>query len=510
MSGASPEAASLARQVAKGAFLMVALRFAFRLIGLVSTLILVRVLTPADFGIVGLVTAAQAVLELLSELSFQLALIRMPAPQREHYDTTWTLGCLRGAVLAAGLLIAAPFLADMVDDHRVVLLSVAVAGVALLGALENVGVVDFQRELRFDRVFRYQLVGKLAGFIVAIPLALTLRSYWALMAGIAAARAAQVVMSYVMHPYRPRPSLARWRELFDFSKWLMVANIQWVIDSYSMTFIVGRIAGTAAIGLYQVAYQIAALPASEIAAPIRPPMYAGFARVADDRAALRQQVLDGLALMMTIIVPLSIGIALMASSITRLGLGQSWSETIPLIRLCAFYALFDAIGHFTHNVYTVLHRQRRFVGVFTVALAVRLPSVVMAAIWYGVTGAAAAMAVTAAFNMILWTSCLFPLLGIGFPDILRGVWRCLLATAVMAASVWGLLVLWPEAAGTLPVLMRATMISLCGGIVHIAAQLVAWHMAGSPPGAEAQFLGTVRATLGRFTAPSSRRAQTAG
>jgi hypothetical protein len=121
-------------------------------------------------------------------------------------------------------------------------------------------------------------------------------------------------------------------------------------------------------------------------------MYAGFARVADDRAALRQQVLDGLALMMTIIVPLSIGIALMASSITRLGLGQSWSETIPLIRLCAFYALFDAIGHFTHNVYTVLHRQRRFVGVFTVALAVRLPSVVMAAIWYGVTGAAAAMA----------------------------------------------------------------------------------------------------------------------
>ncbi len=80
----------------------------------------------------------------------------------------------------------------------------------------------------------------------------------------------------------------------------------------------------------------------------------------------------------------------------------------------------------------------------------------------------------------------------------------------MAASVWGLLVLWPEAAGTLPVLMRATMISLCGGIVHIAAQLLAWHMAGSPPGAEAQFLGTVRATLGRFTAPSSRRAQTAG
>lgn len=500
----------LARQVAKGAFFMVALRFAFRLIGLVSTLILVRVLTPADFGIVGLATTAYSVLELLSELSFQLALVRMPAPERGHYDTTWTLGCLRGAVMAVCLVAAAPFLADMVGDRRVVGLSVALAGVAILGSLENVGVVDFQRELQFDRVFRYQLAGKIAGFLVAVPLALLLRDYWALMAGIAAARGAQVAMSYVMHPYRPRPSLAQWRALFDFSKWLMVANVQWVIDSYSMTFIVGRVAGPAAIGLYQVAYQIAALPASEIAAPVRPPMYAGFSKVADDRAALRQQVLDGLALLATIIVPLSIGIALMAAPVTRLGLGSAWLSAIPLIRLCAFYALFDAIGHFTHNIYTVLHRQRRFVGVFAVALAVRFPAIILAAIWYGVTGAAAAMAVTAAFNMVLWSACLFPLIGIGLADVLRGVWRCVLASLVMSAVVLALLAAWPEPSRLAPILVRGLSISLVGGAVHVAAQLALWHLAGSPAGPEAQLLRVVRASLARLSAVTLRRAQPAG
>lgn len=500
---------SVTQQVAKGALFMVALRLAFRLIGLVSTLILVRVLVPADFGIVGLVTAAYSMFELLSELSFQLALIRMPTPQRSHYNTTWTLGCLRGGVMAVCLLIAAPFLADIVGDHRVELLSVALAGVAILAGLENVGVVDFQRQLQFDRVFRYQLAGKIAGFVVAIPAALILRNYWALMAGIAAARAAQVAMSYVMHPFRPRPSLAGWRELFDFSKWLMIANVQYMIDAYSMTFIVGRVAGTAAIGLYQVAYQIAALPASEIAAPIRPPMYAGFARVAEDMPALRRQVLDGLALIVTIIAPLSIGIGLMAEPVTRLSLGKSWLAAIPLVRLCTFYALFDAVGHFTHNIYTVLHRQRRFVGVFTVALAVRIPAVVLGAIWFGVIGAVFAMAATAAFNMVLWSIGLFPLIGIGLADVLRGVWRCLLASVLMSAVVMGLLAAWPNAPAVMPMLIRCVAISLCGAAVHVAAQLGAWYLAGSPAGAEAQLLRTGRQALLRIVSLSARRAQTA-
>jgi len=318
-----------------------------------------------------------------------------------------------------------------------------------------------------------------------------------------------VVMSYVMHPYRPRPSLARWRELFDFSKWLMVANVEWVIDSYSMTFIVGRVAGPAAIGLYQVAYQIAALPASEIAAPIRPPMYAGFARIVDDKAALRQQILDGLALILSIIVPLSIGLALMAAPVTRLALGQEWLASIPLIRLCAFYALFDAVGHFTHNIYTVLHRQRRFVGVFGVALVVRFPAVILAAVWYGVNGAAAAMALTAAFNMVLWTSCLFPLIGIGLADVVRGVWRCVASAGLMSAIVLALLAAWPEAVGTAPILARAVAVSLAGGIAHVATQLALWHLAGSPPGAEAHLLRLLRAALARVAGGALRNPQPA-
>src|SRR4051812_20842984 len=103
--------ASVRRRVAIGAALMVAMRVAFRGIGLASTLILVRLLSPEDFGLVGFVTIAYSVLEQLSDFSSSVALIRMKSPERRHYDTAWTLGVFRGLLSGVLFAFAAPFLA---------------------------------------------------------------------------------------------------------------------------------------------------------------------------------------------------------------------------------------------------------------------------------------------------------------------------------------------------------------------------------------------------------------
>lgn len=489
---------SLGQQIAKGAIFMVALRIAFRLMGLLSSLILLRLLAPTDFGIVGLVTAALSILDVLSELSFQAGLIRMPKPQRIHYDTAWTLGIMRGAVMALLLVAISPLLAKFVDDPRIVHLSFALAAIALLQGFENIGIVDFQRRFQFDRFFRYQIFGKLAGVCVCVPAAFAFHSYWALMAGIAATRLSMTAMSYLVSPYRPRLSLAAWRDLFDFSKWLLVSNLQWVIDANIMTFMTGRVAGSAAIGLYQVANQVASLPASEVAAPIRQPMYAGLSRAADDMSELRRQTLDGLFLTLAVVAPMSIGISLMASPIVNLFFGWKWIAAIPLVRLCALYALCDAIGHFTHNLYIVTHRQRRFVGVFTVALAVRIPAIVLGATFYGVYGAAVALAVTAAFNMVLWSANIFPLVGISFRDIVRGTWRTVFGVLVMAAIVMWLSDLWPEPRDIPEGLLRSAIICVIGAATHIGAQLTAWRLCGEPTGAERHLLKSARAAAVRL------------
>ncbi len=496
---------SLGQQIAKGAIFMVALRVAFRILGLLSSLILLRLLAPPDFGLVGLVMAALSILEVLSDLSFQAGLIRMHKPKRVHYDTAWTLGILRGAVIGLLVVAMSPLLAKFVHDPRIVNLSFALAVISLLQGFENIGVVDFQREFEFDRYFRYQVFGKIVGVCVCVPAAFFFHSYWALIAGIAATRLSTAAASYVVSDYRPRLSIAGWRDLFDFSKWLLVSNVQWMIDANIMTFMTGYVAGAESIGLYQVANQVASLPASEVAAPIRQPMYAGLSRAAEDMTELRRQTLDGLFMTLALVTPMSIGISLMASPIVDLFFGWKWTAAIPLVHLCALYALFDSVGHFTHNVYIVTHRQRRFVGVFTAMLAVRIPAIVLGAMYYGVVGATAALVATSVFNMVLWSVNIFPLVGISFRDIALGTWRTLFGVLVMAAVVIWLSDLWPEPSGLPAGVLRCAVICAAGAITHIGVQLTAWRLCGEPPGAERHILKSARVIAVRLGLLASKR-----
>ncbi len=84
---------------------------------------------------------------------------------------------------------------------------------AVIGGFENIGTVNFRRDLRFDRFFRYNMYAKLVSFCVTITLAVLWRNYWALVAGIISSQLALNVASYLMHPYRPRFSLAKVGEI---------------------------------------------------------------------------------------------------------------------------------------------------------------------------------------------------------------------------------------------------------------------------------------------------------
>jgi len=490
---------SVRRGVAAGAAFMVLLRFSFRLIGLVNTFILVRLLLPSDFGLVGLVTAAYSILDLLSQMSLQMVIIRMPAPTRDDYDTAWTLGLARGVLIAILLVAAAPFLAAYIHEPRVVQLCYVLGAVSIVQGFENIRLVDLQRELRYQQIFTYQVVGKIAGVLTTIPLAFYLHNYWALISGIAAMRFTMIAMGYAMRPYRPRLCLASWHELFHFSKWLMVGNMLWVVDANAMTFLIGRIAGTAEIGMYQVGYQIGALPASEIAAPIRDPLYAGSARLLGDMNQLRKYYFDNLELMMAVITPLSIGICLMARPIALIFLGAKWAATIPLIQWCALYALFDAVGHYPAGVYIVLNKQREYYGLLAMLLLVRVPAIIFGGVHFGTLGALMAVTATAILGMVMWNAFVPSVLGARPREFVRATWRTALASCAMAAAVICAIANYPEPTGFGLELIRLVLICLCGAVVHIGTELALWVFSGLPDGAERQAiraLGMLKARVG--------------
>lgn len=497
---------SLGKRVAKGAAWMVLKRLAFRAIGLVSTLILVRLLAPEAFGLAAIASTAYDTLNAISDLSFALALVKMKNPTREQYDSAWTLTVLRGLLIGGAIFVSAPWVADAMRDPRLVDITRVMALYPAIWGFENIGLIDFQRDLKFDRLFVYDVLGKVAGFATVIPAALILHNAWAVILGTIAPKIVQVPASYVMHPYRPRISFKAGAELLSFSKWLFATNILSLVNNYLIIILIGRIAGAGSVGLFRTAEQIGILPVSEVAAPIRGPMYAGYAKVIHDRERLCRHVLDGLSLTMMIITPLSVGIALVAKLIEQVALGSEWVGAAAFIQVCAFYALFEGIGEFTHNLYVVKDRQRRFVAIMTLTVVFRFGLVVWAGFTYGVLWAAIMFALTSFVSSAIWFTQLAIMIGLSIGRTAAAVWRTIAATGVMTLGVVLLLRTWPYPDSTIGRSAELAIAVIVGGILYIGPLLGLWFLSGKPTGPEDHAVTAIPQLLARLGLPSGKTA----
>lgn len=500
----------LGRQVAIASLFMIGLRFAFRGIGFISTLFLVRLLNPDDFGLVGLAMAVFSIFDTLTEMSMQMALIRLPDMDRAHMDTAWTMGILRGVIIGAALALSARLSADWMHDARVTPIVLVLAVVAVIQGFENIGTTYFRRELDFGMVFRYRLAGRVIAFVLTVGGAYLYHSYWALVAGIAGSRLFLVAYSYVIQPYRPRISFAAFHELLHFSKWFIATNVLGAIEAYTATMLFSRIGGPTAVGLYQISWQVGSLPIGEIAAPIREPLYAGYAKLLGSLSAIRAHFVDGLALVLMVVAPMSVGLGLTADLVWPIVLGAKWQAASQLIGLCAFYALFDSLGHFTHGIYIVLNRQRRLVLTYAPIVVIRFGAAIVIGLYWGVVAAVWSLTVTAALSMVIWVGCVLPILELRLRDLIAPIWRTVVSSSVMACIVGGLLPLTSGGASLHVVGMRLVIASCVGAACQVATQMALWLLCGMPAGPERramQIAGGVRRRAAAVPMFARRRLQ---
>lgn len=491
--------------IAHGATLMVLMRVVSRLIGIVSTTILARLLTPDDFGLVVLGTSILGIVGMLSDLSLGAALIRMRTVTREHYDTAWTIGLIRGAFIATFIAVTAPLSAEMMHEPRVVAILLTLAASTIFQALENIRLVDFQIRMEFGGVFRYQFLGRIVSFATTLILAILLRSYWALVISTFVTTIVTVSYSYILVPHRPRLSLKAWRDLFDFSKWAVLGTYLAVLDNYSIIFLMGWIGGVKELGLYQVSAQIAALPASEIAAPIRPPLYAEFSRLMAQPVDLARTFTNGFGFLFLVIVPMSLGIFVTAPMIGPIALGSQWTGASAMIQAVVFYALFDAFGHYPQSLFVAMNRQPRLLFLAVIFLSVRVPAAIYGGWVAGPIGAVYGMVATSLFGAVFWFIGARPLVTITLGSLVSATWRSAAAGTLMVAALLALQHVWPLATQAEQLVIQFLTFVALGAALHTGALLLLWRLCGCPDGPEAKavsiarrFLGKVRRSCLRF------------
>ena len=489
----------IGRQIAKGAEWTVFMRMAIRVIGLISMTILARLLAPADFGLVAMATMVWAALEAMGEFSFNVALIQNQTAGRREYDTVWTMTIIRGMALALLLFAVAGPAAIFFNEPRLEAIFHVFALVPVIQGFANVGVIDFQKHMKFDKDFIFMVGVKISGFLVTVPLAFLWRSYWALVAGSVATGIARLVLSYALHPYRPRLTLATWRRIFDFSKWLVVSNIIGFVRSRLDSFTIGKLLGAQALGVYAVAYEIATLGTSELIAPIRRALFPGYSKLAHDPELIRKGFLDGLALIVLIALPAAVGIGVVAGPLVRLLLGDKWLDAIPLIEILMVFGVFSTIAANTWPVFLALGRPAINMTLGLVTLVIFVPAVLIGGARWGLPGVVWAVTLGEGITLILAIGVVKRLLEIRWILLAASLWRPVLAVGAMAAAVIGFRGV-QSFGDSVPGLFAQLVGSVGGGaVVYIAVVWVLWRISGARDGtAERHLIDAVMPKIRKY------------
>jgi O-antigen/teichoic acid export membrane protein len=496
----SAPGAGLGQRIAAGAVWTISFRMVDRLIGVASTLILARLLAPADFGVVAMATTLIALLEIVTVGEFGSAIIQNPTATRDHYDSAWTLSFLFGIAAALLMILVAKPTAAFFDEPRLVPVIWALSAVPIIEGLYNMGCIDFRKYLQFERDFVYQVGRKIIGFAIVVPLAFAFRSYWALIGGMLAGRLGGTLLSYALHPFRPRFSLKSAGSLYRFSRWIMLNNALTFLSTRGAHLVIGRIAGPQSLGIYTVSHEMANLPTTELAVPINRAVFPGYAKLRDDRTAMQQGFLRVIGLIATVALPAGLGMASVSHLFVPTVLGNKWLAAAPLISILAIGGGIHVLQANIESLYYSLGLPKLRALVTLLEIAVFLPLVLILLKKFGLPGVGFAFLATTLFIVPVNFKIALRLLALSPRDLLDVIWRPIVAALTMAGVVIYFFPPGPQAGDTWITGKALAEGVALGATTYAAALFALWATAGRPPGAELWILSQASELVRRLRA----------
>ena len=402
-----------------------------------STLVVVRLLTPADYGLVGMATLYLGLIRLVSEFglgSAVLVLRDLTKSQIEQLNSFSLLFGLGGFALAG--IAAIPFGAFL---HAPALPAVIVASstVSIISSLRSVPSALMQRDQLFKHLSSIDMARATVGVITVVVLALLGFGYWSLVWNevLSAAAATGLTIWFRRTGFR-WPQLSALRSAMRFSGQVLVSRIAWYSYSNSDFLVAGRILGQAALGAYSLAWTLTNLPIDKVTTLVMTVASTFFSKAREDYAEVRRYLLvltEGLA---AIAFPVSLGLALTADDFVHVVLGDKWAGAVGPLRLLALYASLRSISPLVALALTMTGRVRHTM-LNSIWSAIVLPPSFWIGSHWGPTGIAAAWAVVFPFLTIHLYRPLFTEIGLAARDYLRALLPALAGCIALGTAVLG-------------------------------------------------------------------------
>lgn len=367
---------------------------------MVTSIVLARLLMPADFGIVAMATMVTGMAQIFRDLGLGQALIQRPDISKEHTRSAFWGTLVMALLLYAAVFVAAPYVGAFFDEPRMVPVLKVIALAFVLSPFAVVPRSLLQRELDFKTPFLPELVSSVAYGAVGVVMALTDFGYWALVGAALASGFTRTVALCIVTRYVPPlvPTFRGIRDLYSFGVGVTLSGMLNYASNKVDYFIVGKRLSTDALGIYTRSFTIVQRISELVTGIISPVLFPAFARLQSHPPRLRSAFRRTTTVMCVVAWPCQVLIAVTAPELVPGILGEQWQEAVVPTQIMTVFGCYFIIG----AIIGACLRGMGLVFIQVVFQVVRV-ALVTAAVWigteYGVTGAAvgALIAITGSF-----------------------------------------------------------------------------------------------------------------
>ncbi|MPZ14496.1 MAG: oligosaccharide flippase family protein [Chloroflexi bacterium] len=439
---------------------------AYRIVSFLTNLILARLLSPTDFGLVAFAMIIINAFTLLQDLGVGPAIIYSGREPRAVAGTSLTINVLAATLLLAVTVLVSPILAALGGDAAIGPIASVLAVGLLITSAGSVQNALLMRDLAFRRKLVPDIAPVVASAATSVACALLGFGAWSLVYGYLAKSIASTALFWAASAIRPRPEL-RWSiaaELLRYGRHVSAASVIGFVVMNVDYFIVGNALGPHELGIYSLAFIIASLPSNTIGLAIAQATFPAYSRIRDDAELLNALFARIFSVLTSISFAAGIAILLFAEIGTTVGLGEQWAGLVAPLQILAVFGALRTIEWVFAPVFRAIGRPSVVWKLSLLRLVVLTP-LLLVAVRYGVVGVSVVQVAVVAVFVPLNAVVIARL--IDFP--LRQLWSLALPP-IAAAAVAGGLVL---TARSVPALQTATA-GLAGSCLLGAVTLLAF------------------------------------
>ena len=346
----------------------------------ITTIILARLLLPADFGIIAISQIIIGIVSLFQDMGMTQALIQKKENIEESADTVFLFNIFWSLILYIAVFIAAQYIGAFFGNNEAVTVLRVLCLSFLFQPFNIISNALMKKEFYFKRLFNITLWPAIFSSLASIILAYFGFGVWALVLGILTGNLLNAVFAWLSISWRPafKFNMGIVKDMLNFGGAISMQNVIIWFENTFDDILVGRWLGTPLLGVYRLGYNIAIIPASQIAGPINDVVYSTFVKLQDNKADLKRFFLYIIKYVSLITFPVGAFLFTASGILVTTVLGEKWSESIQVIQFVSVYGTIGSITFVIPTLCRAVGKPELFLRYLIILLFVTVPVFVYA------------------------------------------------------------------------------------------------------------------------------------